>query len=50
MSQTDVIIEMEKLHNLNSGLGQFCLHLGKAMLEIQEKPSVKFFVFAVAIS
>ncbi len=26
-----VLIEMQKLGNPNSGLGQFCLHLGKAM-------------------
>jgi glycosyltransferase involved in cell wall biosynthesis len=26
-----VVIEMEKLRNLNSGLGQSCLHLGQAM-------------------
>lgn len=44
MSKADVIIEMEKLHNLNSGLGQFCLHLGKAIIELNEKPAVKFFV------
>lgn len=44
MSCTDVIIEMEKLHNLNSGLGQFCLHLGKAINEISEKPNIKFYV------
>ena len=44
MKQTDVIIEMEKLHNLNSGLGQFCLHLGKAINDISEKPNIKFFV------
>jgi glycosyltransferase involved in cell wall biosynthesis len=44
MGKTDVIIEMEKLHNPNSGLGQFCLHLGNAMLDEKEKPTIKFFV------
>lgn len=44
MSKTDVIIEMEKLHNPNSGLGQFCLHLGNAILDEKEKPTIKFFV------
>jgi hypothetical protein len=44
MTRTEVIIEMEKLHNLNSGLGQFCLHLGRAILEEKEKPNIKFFV------
>lgn len=44
MSKTDVIIEMEKLHNLNSGLGQFCLHLGNAIIDEKEKLNIKFFV------
>ncbi len=29
-----VLVEMEKLKNLNSGLGQFCLHLGKEFQKI----------------
>lgn len=32
MSRT-VLIEMEKLHNLNSGLGQYCLQLGDALVK-----------------
>jgi glycosyltransferase involved in cell wall biosynthesis len=28
-SMKKILVEMEKLKNLNSGLGQFCLHLGK---------------------
>ena len=28
-----VLLEMEKIKNLNSGLGQFCLHLGRALTQ-----------------
>ncbi|MBX9852138.1 MAG: glycosyltransferase family 4 protein [Cytophagaceae bacterium] len=32
-----VLLEMEKIKNLNSGLGQFCFHLGKALTENPHK-------------
>jgi len=40
-----VFIEMQKMSNLNSGLGQFCLHFGNALSEIAyEKVKPTFFV------
>jgi glycosyltransferase involved in cell wall biosynthesis len=32
-----VLVEMEKLHNLNSGLGQFCKGLGNALSKIKSE-------------
>lgn len=43
MSCSDVIIEMEKLSNLNSGLGQFCLHLGSAIKQENKSLKIKFY-------
>ena len=40
-----VLVEMEKLGNLNSGLGQFCFHLGSAFTTIQPKElNLKFYL------
>ena len=40
-----VLVEMEKLGNLNSGLGQFCLHLGNAFSTIKpEELNLKFYL------
>jgi glycosyltransferase involved in cell wall biosynthesis len=42
MSKIKVLIEMEKLHNLNSGLGQFCLGLGLALAQQNENTELHF--------
>ena len=44
MSKIKVLIEMEKLHNLNSGLGQFCLGLGQALAQQNKSTALHFLV------
>lgn len=44
MNKPKILIEMEKLRNLNSGLGQFCLGLGHALCEQQKKVDLYFLV------
>ncbi len=44
MSKIKVLIEMEKLHNTNSGLGQFCLGLGQALTEQSKHTALHFLV------
>jgi glycosyltransferase involved in cell wall biosynthesis len=44
MKKVKVLIEMEKLHNTNSGLGQFCLGLGQALTEQSKKNDLHFLV------
>jgi glycosyltransferase involved in cell wall biosynthesis len=44
MKRVKVLIEMEKLHNLNSGLGQFCLGLGQALTEQSKNKDLHFLV------
>jgi glycosyltransferase involved in cell wall biosynthesis len=39
-----VFIEMEKLSNLNSGLGQFNLHLGQALVKQNKQHELQFYV------
>jgi hypothetical protein len=33
-SNFGVVVEMERLRILESGLGQFCLHLGRSLVEL----------------
>jgi glycosyltransferase involved in cell wall biosynthesis len=44
MNKPKVLIAMEKLSNLNSGLGQFCVGLGHALCEQQKKVDLYFLV------
>ena len=44
MKKLKVLVEMEKLHNTNSGLGQFCLGLGKALLKQNINNDLNFLV------
>ena len=44
MKKLKVLVEMEKLHNTNSGLGQFCLGLGQALTEQNKKNDLHFLV------
>lgn len=44
MKKTKVLIEMEKLHNPNSGLGQFCLGLGQALVKQNHHSELHFLV------
>lgn len=37
-----VILEMERLRNLNSGLGQYCLQLGRALAQSPEHGELRF--------
>jgi glycosyltransferase involved in cell wall biosynthesis len=39
-----IFIDTAKLSNLNSGLGQFCLHLGKALTALQSDFDFNFYV------
>lgn len=38
-----ICIEMEKLSNPNSGLGQYCYHLGKELMKIEDEELEKIF-------
>jgi glycosyltransferase involved in cell wall biosynthesis len=44
MNSLKVLIEMEKLKNPNSGLGQFCLGLGQALAEQNKNTELHFLV------
>ena len=44
MKKQKVLVEMEKLHNTNSGLGQFCLGLGQALTEQNKNNDLHFLV------
>jgi glycosyltransferase involved in cell wall biosynthesis len=44
MKKLKVLVEMEKLHNTNSGLGQFCLGLGQALTEQSKHTALHFLV------
>ena len=44
MKEQKVLVEMEKLHNTNSGLGQFCLGLGQALTEQSKHTALHFLV------
>jgi glycosyltransferase involved in cell wall biosynthesis len=44
MKKIKVLVEMEKLHNTNSGLGQFCLGLGQALTEQSISKDLHFLV------
>jgi glycosyltransferase involved in cell wall biosynthesis len=44
MKSLKVLVEMEKLHNTNSGLGQFCLGLGQALAKQNEHNDIHFLV------
>jgi glycosyltransferase involved in cell wall biosynthesis len=44
MKRIKVLVEMQKLHNLNSGLGQFCLGLGQALTEQSKNKDLHFLV------
>lgn len=44
MKRIKVLVAMEKLHNLNSGLGQFCLGLGEALAQQNKSTALHFLV------
>ncbi|HRG57318.1 MAG TPA: glycosyltransferase family 1 protein [Bacteroidia bacterium] len=44
MKKLKVLVEMEKLKNLNSGLGQFCLGLGQALVNQNKNNDLHFLV------
>lgn len=44
MKRLKVLVEMEKLNNLNSGLGQFCLGLGQALVNQNKNNDLHFLV------
>jgi glycosyltransferase involved in cell wall biosynthesis len=44
MKKLKVLVEMEKLRNTNSGLGQFCLGLGQALTEQGKHTALHFLV------
>jgi glycosyltransferase involved in cell wall biosynthesis len=44
MIQRKVLVELEKLHNTNSGLGQFCLCLGQALANENKNIDLHFLV------
>ena len=44
MKKLKVLVEMEKLSNLNSGLGQFCLGLGQALVNENKNRELHFLV------
>jgi glycosyltransferase involved in cell wall biosynthesis len=44
MKKLKVLVEMEKLHNTNSGLGQFCLGLGQALAVQNKNKDLHFLV------
>jgi glycosyltransferase involved in cell wall biosynthesis len=44
MSKVKVLVEMEKLNNTNSGLGQFCMGLGHALAKQNKNSDLNFLV------
>jgi len=44
MKKQKVLVEMEKMHNTNSGLGQFCLGLGQALTAQSKNTALHFLV------
>lgn len=44
MKKLQVLVEMEKLHNMNSGLGQFCFGLGQALVQQNLNHELHFLV------